>query len=457
MKPASEEFPANGLTGSMPGTPGDEKNLACGEFGCLLGLPGDDSRFVKQKRIGKGAHGEAFLVTDRTEAKPPGQKPTEFVMKVMDLPRMSHRDVRYALSEVRCLSLLNHANVVRYYADFHIEDQLLILMEYADGGDLERQVRARAFRSMSYFLEYEVFFMFLQLMLALDHVHGQKMLHRDLKTANVFVATNGVVKLGDFGYSHKYEDTVSGGVAGTFCGTPVYLAPELWKRHRYSKKADMWSLGVVLYELLALKRPYFSLQIPELMDKILHAYHVPPPPHFSDEIIEICSILLEKDPQVRPTTRQLSQNPHVKKGLGQLARMVSRNQQLDASVKGCITSHVDVLMTAEVKSVKHVTEGSLQRAVGTVKQEWEDCYLVLEADTFVVKASAEGEVLTRIRCVDITTVCPLAPQESGGSAPVWAVFLNHSPHVMSFRCKSEEMAHQWLESIMAAVETSAES
>ena len=69
--------------------------------------------------------------------------------------------------------------------------------------------------------------MFLQLCMALDHIHAKKMLHRDIKGANIFLTSTGVIKLGDFGFSHEYEETVSNAVAGTFCGTPYYLAPEV--------------------------------------------------------------------------------------------------------------------------------------------------------------------------------------------------------------------------------------
>ena len=73
----------------------------------------------------------------------------------------------------------------------------------------------------------QILFMFLQLCMALDHIHGKKMLHRDIKGANIFLTSTGVIKLGDFGFSHEYEETVSNAVAGTFCGTPYYLAPEV--------------------------------------------------------------------------------------------------------------------------------------------------------------------------------------------------------------------------------------
>ena len=80
-----------------------------------------------------------------------------------------------------------------------------------------------------YFKEHEVLFILVQLCLALQHIHSKKMMHRDLKTANVLLTSSGIVKIGDFGFSRQYEDSLSKDVGTTFCGTPYYLSPELWK------------------------------------------------------------------------------------------------------------------------------------------------------------------------------------------------------------------------------------
>ena len=259
-----------GLLAQIPAMSTEEGAQEEPNFSSVIGERGSSAKYCKKKKIGRGSYGEAWLVERTSDG-------AVCVAKIMELPKMSNRDIQYAYSEIKCLSLIKHPNVIRYYEDKEEGDCLLIIMEFADGGDLDRQVKQRAANGLRYFQEHEVLFMFLQLCMALDNIHQKKMLHRDIKGANIFLTSTGVIKLGDFGFSHEYEETVSKAVAGTFCGTPYYLAPEvciyltnislsysitsktikqLWENKKYGKKADVWSLGVLLYEMLALKRPY---------------------------------------------------------------------------------------------------------------------------------------------------------------------------------------------------------
>jgi len=92
--------------------------------------------------------------------------------------------------------------------------------------------------------------------MAVKHVHDRKVLHRDLKCENVFLTKSGMCKLGDFGVSYIMVQTKE--KAQTLAGTPYYIAPELYRDERYSFKADIWSLGVILYEMCALDYPFHS-------------------------------------------------------------------------------------------------------------------------------------------------------------------------------------------------------
>ncbi|RNF11441.1 putative NIMA-related kinase [Trypanosoma rangeli] len=138
------------------------------------------------------------------------------------------------------------------------------------------------------------------------------MMHRDLKSANIFLMPTGIIKLGDFGFSKQYTDSVSLDVGSSFCGTPYYLAPELWERKRYSKKADMWSLGVILYELLTLHRPFKGPSQREIMQQVLYGKYDPFSCAVSDGMKGLMDPLLSKDPAARPTTTQLLQTELLK-------------------------------------------------------------------------------------------------------------------------------------------------
>ena len=138
-------------------------------------------------------------------------------------------------------------------------------MEYCEEGDLAFHVK-RKLQKKEYFSEKLILNWFLQVALALSYVHEKKILHRDVKTSNIFLTSNGTVKLGDFGISKLLENTTD--AACTVVGTPYYmrfklkqfllnlfcfLSPEVCENKPYSYKSDNWALGCVLYELCTLK------------------------------------------------------------------------------------------------------------------------------------------------------------------------------------------------------------
>eukprot|EP00756_Hemistasia_phaeocysticola_P003617 Hpha_TRINITY_DN12338_c0_g1::TRINITY_DN12338_c0_g1_i1::g.155975::m.155975/K08857/NEK1_4_5; NIMA (never in mitosis gene a)-related kinase 1/4/5 len=432
-------------------------------FKKLLGTAEEDARFEKIRRLEDGAFGDSFLVQDRSRPDAASEKPQMFVANLLSIPAMTHRDLRSTMSEVRCMSLLKHCNIVEYIMDLlQTGDVLFILMERCDCGDLEKQVRTRA-KDMDYFKEKEAFLMTLQLCLALDHVHSKRMLHRNLKTANVYLDSTGLVKLGGFGHAHTYTETVSNVVAGTFVGTPVYLAPELWERKRYSKKADIWALGVIMYELLALKRPFSSGTVRDLMDKVLNGVRAPPPPHYSDDVIELCDLILTRSPQERPTTRQVCRNAYAKKGLKELLALTSRNRSLRQEVKDCIRDHIATIAaeespTSEEEGRHGRYEGHVQRARHTeTGLVWESRYLVLHSGRLEIFESKETDQEPQvIDLMSVANACPIGHQEisdDAGSAFVWALIMPDGSAIW-FRNESQGEQHGWLDMLAATAENS---
>jgi len=105
-----------------------------------------------------------------------------------------------------------------------------------------------------------------QITLSLLALHSKSILHRDIKTQNIFIKA-GVLKLGDFGISKTLDDFES--LAQTQCGTPYFMPPEVCKRCPYDSKADVWAMGVIIYELITLKKPFDSEKLKDLFDLII--------------------------------------------------------------------------------------------------------------------------------------------------------------------------------------------
>jgi serine/threonine protein kinase len=373
-----------------------------------------ECQYLKKKLLGQGSFGSAWKTEDRANS-------SICAAKIMDTNNMSAKDRGFVMNEVKCLARCSHSNIVRHIADKEVDGMLLIVMEYADGGDLYKQIKARQ-PALKYFREHEIQFIFLQLCLALDHIHMKKMMHRDLKSANVLLTTTGLVKLGDFGFSRQYEDSLSNPVGSTFCGTPYYLSPELWRRAPYSKKTEMWALGVLLYEVMALKRPFSGKNMDELIDNILHGRRQPLPAIYSAELCSIVNQLLALEPAQRPSLRQLFHQPFVRNALIMLRKSVENHTKISKEVRDDIAANVEDVLSSDIKdyeSTKVVPRLSILKR-HTADQGWQGCELSLTPQHVVMKdlrplpagTPELGEGAGQKELVDLaslTSVCPIDP------------------------------------------------
>lgn len=207
------------------------------------------------------------------------------------------------------LQKLNHPHLVRYVNSFVQGETLCICMDYADGGDLAGAISKRE-RTRSFFPEATAAKYAFQLCSALAHCHHiLKLLHRDIKPANCFLTSEGNVKLGDFGISKMSMGTQD--VAQTQCGTPLYMSPEQCRGQPYSRAADVWAMGVVLWQMLTLKTPYLDMLDPQQrgLHGILRAIQTTRldigvvRKHYSVEMAALTTALLSPKVEHRPTMR----------------------------------------------------------------------------------------------------------------------------------------------------------
>ena len=167
---------------------------------------------------------------------------------------MTYEERTKARDEARILEVLNHPNIIQFKDVFKDKRMNLnVVMEYADDGELADKIKERR-RLGQPFSEDTILNYFTQICLALKHCHDRKILHRDLKSQNIFLTRRGICKLGDFGISKVLNYTKS--KALSIVGTPLYLSPEVLKSQPYNQKSDIWALGTLLYEMTALQTPW---------------------------------------------------------------------------------------------------------------------------------------------------------------------------------------------------------
>ncbi|KAK7198600.1 protein kinase [Novymonas esmeraldas] len=320
--------------------PVDELNLLLGIGPSRPQLPLTlrKSGYVPVRSLGKGSYGQALLVFHEPQQQ-------YFVVKHLHLAGMSSRQRHDAHNEIHILQKLHHPNIVRYVEYYEEHPHLYIVMEYADGGDVysllsgAQSVRRpgaaasggggggggvyRADAAAGLLSEAQVVSLFVQTTMAVKYMHDRRLLHRDIKSSNIFLTKNHVVKLGDFGISTVLQSTVA--MASTMCGTPCYFSPELCQGRPYNSKSDVWALGVLLYELCAGHVPFESTTMKALMRDIVHKQPPRIPTLYSDALWELIVLLLHKDPRRRPDAGQVLLSPVLMKHVPDLIHQLADN------------------------------------------------------------------------------------------------------------------------------------
>ncbi|OAF64071.1 hypothetical protein A3Q56_08221, partial [Intoshia linei] len=216
----------------------------------------DDNIFEKIKTVGKGAYGRAILYKRIYDD-------ALFIIKKILITDLSPDERHNTVNEIKILSMLSHKNIISYLDSYEKGNYIMIEMEFANDGNLGEYLS----KNNSLLSEKVVLSMFFQILSAVKYIHQRAIIHRDIKTQNVFRFKCGLLKLGDFGIS-KILSTKC--MASTVLGTPYYISPEICEGKDYNEKSDIWSLGCLLYEMCCRKKTFDATNIPALVNKIVN-------------------------------------------------------------------------------------------------------------------------------------------------------------------------------------------
>lgn len=236
-----------------------------------------------------------------------------------------------ALNEVRVLKAMRHPYIITYRESFMDKKFLCIVMDYADGGDMYKKIEFQ--KKISKLMpENQLLDWFVQMALAIKHIHDNKILHRDLKTQNIFMTSDGEIKIGDFGIARVLQHTYD--CAKTAIGTPYYLSPEICQEMPYNQKSDVWSLGCILYEMVTLRHAFDSNSMKGLVLKILRGTYPEIPSHYSQDLKDLISEMLIKDPARRPSIRKVVEKSFLAPRISQLlSNTVAKHEFSDTFLK----------------------------------------------------------------------------------------------------------------------------
>ena len=270
------------------------------------------------KLIGKGTFGEVYKVSKDNKY---------YALKIYQIKNddtSSSNEYKESIksieNEIKILSQLDNPFIVKLYEVFSlnpnsellknndIEEQqmMCLVLELCENGDLNDKIKEKKQKN-EIFSENEILQYFYEILQGLYYLHKNRVIHRDLKTLNIFLTENNHIKIGDFGVSKKLINNNI--YAYTFVGTPYYLSPEICQNKPYDEKSDVWSLGVVLYELITLNKPFDSESQMGLFMKILKGKPAPInntiKHSYSQKLINlVLENLLDKDPLTRYSIQQ---------------------------------------------------------------------------------------------------------------------------------------------------------
>ncbi|KAI3782675.1 hypothetical protein L2E82_12728 [Cichorium intybus] len=257
--------------------------------------------YVVGKQLGSGS----FSVVWHARHKVHG---TEVAIKEILTGKLNKKLEESLMSEIDILSNINHPNIIRLHDMIKEPGKIHLVLEYCKGGDLSMFIQRRQGRipkSTSLHLMQ-------QLAAGLKVLRDNQIIHRDLKPQNLLLSSNednSTLKIADFGFARSLQPR---GLAETLCGSPLYMAPEIMQLHKYDAKADLWSVGAILFQLVTGRTPFTGNNQIQLLQNIMKSTELQFPADVKDlspECVDLCRKLLRQNPVERLTFEEFFTHP----------------------------------------------------------------------------------------------------------------------------------------------------
>ncbi|KAH0912564.1 hypothetical protein HID58_035885 [Brassica napus] len=364
-------------------------------------------------RLGSGSFAVVWLATHRSSG-------LKVAIKEIDKKKLSPKVRDNLLKEISILSTIDHPNIIRFYEAIETGDRIFLVLEYCSGGDLAEYINVHGKVSQpvaKHFMR--------QLALGLQVLQEKHCIHRDLKPQNLLLSSKEatpLLKIGDFGFARSLTPE---SMAETFCGSPLYMAPEIIRNQKYDAKADLWSAGAILFQLVTGKPPFdgtnhiqvccpepmnclfnfssephgFRYASLQLFQNIVRDTELKFPEDASNEIhpdcVDLCRRLLRRDPIERLTFREFfshrflqepRQMPGVTHSGPNRSKASAENVYKHGSSSSASTSNVLVQHDVSCEKTRKDSEGQCSsNQLGVV-----DSLELIEREYVLVNRPSEG-------------------------------------------------------------------
>ncbi|KAL7754074.1 kinase that interacts with cdc31p [Sorochytrium milnesiophthora] len=276
--------------------------------------------FVKQERIGRGSFGEVFKGVNTQTGNP-------VAIKILDL-ETSGDDINDIQREINLLRRCESDNITKYHGSFIVGTKLWIIMDYAKGGSLRDVMRSGPID------EKYICIMVREVLQALCYLHKNGIIHRDIKAANILLTEDGQVQLCDFGVAGQIS--FNSLKRHSFVGTPYWMAPEVFRRTEYDAKADIWSLGITIYEIATGGPPHMKQEPGKALFLAHTSQNLKLGSGFSAAIQEFIGFCLREKPEERLGAEELLKTKFIRNapaGTVLLRELVVRHEEWQARLE----------------------------------------------------------------------------------------------------------------------------
>jgi hypothetical protein len=280
---------------------GTDETIGIKETLNLIVDPGDPhTKYSNLSLIGEGSTGKVFLATENDTGR-------QVAIKRMEVTKQQRREL--LINEVATMKYYKHPNIVKMYNSYLVDDELWLVLEYLEGGALTDIVTKTTMD------ERQIATVCLQCLQALAFLHSEGLIHRDIKSDSILLAGDGGVKLSDFGFCAQVSEQVPR--RRSLVGTPYWLSPEIISRQAYGPEVDIWSMGIMIMEMVDGEPPFYNEPPIQAMKRIRD---MPPPKlqnqnRISPDLQNFLSQMLVKNPAQRATARELLQHPFLQQAL----------------------------------------------------------------------------------------------------------------------------------------------
>lgn len=244
------------------------------------------------KELGSGSYSIVYEVICKATLK-------HYAMKKIQLDKLSKNQKKYTETEIQVLSELDHPYIIKFIKSFEEKGSLHIITELAPGGDLQTRINILKLTNGKMDLD-TIWRYSYQIIAGLKELHSRNIIHRDIKATNIFMMNEHTIKIGDLGISKFIDDITS-----TQIGTPATMSPEIWNGEGYNEKADMWSLGCLIYQMASLSHAFTSPNYVTLYQKISSVQYKKSLPSYPPILSSFIEKLIQRDPTLRPSAEDL--------------------------------------------------------------------------------------------------------------------------------------------------------